>query len=141
MNSCIFCDILQGKLASSVVYRDELCCAFMDIQPVNPGHVLVIPRRHVQNIYTLDEATAAAVFQLTVRVAQAVKIALRADGINLYQSNEHAAGQEVFHFHMHVVARYAGDRDRVRVFMQPNLPPRAELDRLAAEIRANLSTT
>lgn len=134
---CIFCRIVAGTAPESLVAETPGALVFMDINQPTPGHVLVIPRRHVQDIYTLDEATAAAVFQLTVRVAQAVKIALRPDGINLYQSNERAAGQDVFHFHMHVVARYAGDRDRVRVFMQPNLPPRAELDRLAAEIRAS----
>ncbi|MCX6029802.1 MAG: HIT family protein [Chloroflexi bacterium] len=135
---CIFCRIAGGTASESLVTETPDALAFMDINQPTPGHVLVIPRRHVQDIYTLDEATAAMVFQLAVRVAQAVKIALRPDGINLYQSNEHAAGQEVFHFHMHVVARYAGDRDRVCVFLQPNLPPHAELDRLAAEIRAAL---
>jgi histidine triad (HIT) family protein len=135
---CIFCRIAAGAATASLVAETPAALAFMDINQPTPGHVLVIPRRHVQDIYTLDEATAAAVFQLTVQVAQAVKIALRADGINLYQSNERAAGQDVFHFHMHIMARFAGDRDRVRVFWHPDLPPRAELDRLAARIRTAL---
>ncbi len=110
----------------------------MDINQPTPGHVLVIPRAHIPDIYTLDEATATAVFGLTIQVARAVKAALQPDGITLLQANEPAGGQEVFHFHLHVLARYRGDRDRIRFGWQAHLPSRAELDRLAAQIRASL---
>jgi histidine triad (HIT) family protein len=81
---------------------------------------------------------AAEVFRLTVQVAKAVKRALAPDGLNLLQANERAGQQEVFHFHMHVMARHLGDRDRIRLGWQHSLPGRAELDRQAAEIRAAL---
>lgn len=135
---CIFCRIVARQAPASIVAETADALAFMDINQPVPGHVLVIPKAHVQDIYSLDAETAAAVFDLTVQVAKAVKLALQPDGVNLYQSNERAAGQEVFHFHVHVIARYVGDRDRVRLVWQPNLPPRAELDRLAAAIRARL---
>lgn len=138
LETCIFCRINAGIAPASIVAETPDALAFMDINQPTPGHVLVIPRRHVRDIYTLDDATAAAVFGLAVRVAKAVKVGLKADGLNLYQANEPVAGQEVFHFHVHVIGRYLGDRDRIRLFWQPNLPPRAELDRLAAQIRAHL---
>jgi histidine triad (HIT) family protein len=125
-------------MPASIVAETPDALAFMDINQPTPGHVLVIPRAHVRDIYELDETIADAVFRLTVRVTKAIKTALKVDGVNLYQANGRAAGQDVFHFHLHVVARYQGDRDRIRVFWQPNLPPRAELDRLAAQIRTAL---
>lgn len=138
MSECIFCRIVQGEAPASVVAETAGALAFMDIDQPVPGHVLVIPKTHIRDIYALDAATAAEVFALTVAVAKAVKAALQPDGLNLIQANERAGQQEVFHFHMHVVARYAGDRDKVRLGWQPHLPARAELEELAARIRARL---
>jgi histidine triad (HIT) family protein len=135
-NDCIFCRILDGHVSASLVAETERAVAFMDINQPTPGHVLVIPRVHIEDIYEMDGVTAAGVFQLTVEVARAVQAALQPAGLNLFQSNGRAAGQEVFHFHMHVFARYPGDRDRVHWGWNPNLPPRAELDRLAGSIGA-----
>ncbi len=137
-DDCIFCRIVAGKAPASIVAETADALAFMDINQPTPGHVLVIPKAHIENIYGLDEATTAAVFGLTVQVAKAVKAALRPDGLDLIQANERAGQQEVFHFHVHVVARYIGDRDRFHLGWRPNLPPRAELDRLAAEIKAQM---
>lgn len=137
-DDCIFCRIVAGKAPASIVAETADALAFMDINQPTPGHVLIIPKAHIENIYGLDEATTAAVFGLTVQVAKAVKAALRPDGLDLIQANERAGQQEVFHFHVHVVARYTGDRDRFHLGWRPNLPPRAELDRLAAEIRAQM---
>ena len=132
--ACIFCRIVNGTAPSSIVAETERALAFMDINQPTPGKVLVIPRAHIRDVYSLDPDTAAAVFQLAVQVAKAVKTALKPDGLNLFQSNERAAGQDVFHFHLHILARYDGDRDRVRLALQTNLPPRAELDQLAEQI-------
>ncbi len=132
---CIFCKIVNGTAPASLVTETPDALAFMDINQPVPGKVLVIPRAHIPDVYSLDPGTAAAVFQLTVRVAQAVQAALHPDGLNLFQSNGAAAGQEVWHLHMHIMARYKGDHDRVRVFLAKNLPPREELDQLAAQIR------
>jgi len=134
-HGCIFCQIAAGQAPVSIVAETPDAVAFMDINQPTPGHVLVIPRAHIRNIYELDEQTAAAVFQLTVQVAKAVKVALQPDGLNLFQANERAGQQDVFHFHIHVVPRHWGDHDRIRLGWQTNLLPRAELDRLAALIR------
>lgn len=137
-DDCIFCRIVAGKAPASIVAETADALAFMDINQPTPGHVLIIPKAHIENIYGLDEATTAAVFGLTVEVAKAVKAALRPDGLDLIQANERAGQQEVFHFHVHVVARYIGDRDRFHLGWRPNLPSRAELDRLAAEIKSQM---
>ena len=138
VTDCIFCAIIDGKASASVVAETPTALAYMDINQPTPGHVLVIPRAHVQNIYALGEEIAAEVFQLTVQIAKAVKVALQPDGLNLFQANEPAGQQEVPHFHMHIVARYHGDRDRIRVGWRTNLLPRGELDRLAEQIRSGL---
>ena len=135
---CIFCRIVAGTAPASIIAETPNALAFMDIDQPMPGHVLIIPRTHVRDIYELDDEVAAAVFRLTVQVAKAVKLAMAPDGLNLLQANERAGQQVVFHFHMHVMARYVGDRDRIRLGWQNNHPALAELDRLAAEIRAAL---
>ena len=135
---CIFCRVSAGTTPVNIVAETPDALAFMDINQPTPGHVLVIPRVHVQDIYELDEELAASVFKLTVQVAKAVKLALAPDGLDLLQANEGAGQQSVFHFHMHVLARYLGDRDRVRLGWQSNFPTHAELERMAEEIRAAL---
>lgn len=131
---CIFCRIVARQAPASIVAETEDALAFMDINQATDGHVLIIPKQHVENIYELDEATADAVFRLTVAVAKAVKAALKPDGLNLLQANEPAGQQEVFHFHNHVIARYHGDRDRIRFGWKAEFPPRAHLDTLAETI-------
>ncbi len=140
-DDCIFCRIAAGAAPASVVAETDAALAFMDIDQPTPGHVLVIPKTHIRDVYALDEPTADAVFRLTVQVAKAVKAALRPDGLNLVQANEPAGQQEIFHFHVHIVARYHGDRDRIRFGWRNNLPARMELDRLAEEIRSQLTIT
>ena len=106
---CVFCDIIEGRTPAEVVFEDEETLAFMDINPANPGHTLIIPKRHVRDIYELDDETATVVIRTTVRVARAIKRALQPDGMNLVQSNGRAGGQEIFHFHMHIIPRWYGD--------------------------------
>ena len=106
---CIFCTIVEGKAPAEVVYEDEATVAFMDINPANPGHVLVVPRQHVRDVFGIDEETAAAVMRAAVRVARAIKAALQPDGVNLMQASGPAAFQSVFHFHLHVVPRWWDD--------------------------------
>lgn len=106
---CIFCAIVEGKVPAEVVFEDEETLAFMDIYPASPGHTLVVPKKHVPNIYSLDDETGAAVMRTTVRVARAVRAALQPDGVSLLQTNEPAGGQSVFHFHIHVIPRWHGD--------------------------------
>lgn len=138
-DDCIFCRIVAGQAPASIVAETPGAIAFMDVNQATDGHVLVIPKAHIRDIYGMDPATTGEVFQLAVDVAKAVKAALACDGLDLLQANERAGQQEVFHFHVHVIARYNGDRDRIRLSWQPVLPPRTELDRLASAIGAKLA--
>jgi histidine triad (HIT) family protein len=135
---CIFCRIAAGAAPASIVAETPDALAFMDVNQPTPGHVLVIPRAHLRDIYDMDPETAASLFELTVQVAKAVKHGLAPDGLTLVQANERAGQQHVFHFHMHILARYDGDRDRILLGWQNSSPGSIELDRLATEIRAAL---
>ncbi|HEY5293680.1 MAG TPA: HIT family protein [Burkholderiales bacterium] len=137
MSDCVFCKIVEGRIPSTKVHEDGLTLAFMDIGQVNPGHVLVAVKPHVENIYGLDDALAAAVFQSAARVARAVKKAYSPEGVTLYQANGPAAGQTVFHFHLHLVPRY--HKDGMRLTWPAKNPPREQLEAEAAKIRNALT--
>ena len=133
---CIFCQIVAGEAEASIVCEDALTMAFMDLRQINAGHTLVVPKSHLRDIYALDDATGAAVIATVARVARAVGVAFSPDGINITQSNGEAAGQEVFHLHVHVLPRRHGD-GLLRVYgATPGFARRAELDTQAASIRA-----
>lgn len=137
MANCVFCEILTGRQEASMLYRDEQCAAFMDIQPVNPGHVLVVPNRHAPGLGELEPETGAAMFQLAQRLAAALRRSgLRCEGVNLFLADGPAAGQDVFHVHLHVLPRFRGDGFGLR--FSPSYfdrPPRSELDQAAARIK------
>lgn len=107
--SCIFCKIVSGEVPAKKVYEDDETIAFLDIQPVNPGHTLVIPKDHFENIYTTPVLTWARVQMTTQKVALAIKNSLDADGINLIMNNESAGGQVVPHAHVHIIPRHNED--------------------------------
>jgi len=134
--ACIFCRIVAGEIPSSKVFEDDHVIAFMDIAAVTDGHFLVIPRKHVETLYDLDAILAGHLLAVTTRLAKAAKKALRCDGMNLYQANEAAGGQEVPHLHLHVIPRYKGDSFGIRY--NPTKPPREKLDEKAAKIRGAL---
>ena len=141
MSDCIFCDIIEGRAPASIVFRDEVCCAFMDTRPVNPGHVLIVPNEHVASIDDLDEKIGGHLFAVAQRIARALRHSgVRCDGVNLFLADGEAAGQEVFHVHLHVFPRFAGDGFSLRP--GPNytkLPARDQLNALAEAIRARLA--
>lgn len=109
MNNCIFCKIAKGDIPSHKIYEDEHVFAFLDIKPNNPGHTLVIPKEHFENIYTIPDEEFARVSLGAKKIALAIKNSLDADGINLSMNNEEAAGQVIFHAHLHVIPRYKTD--------------------------------
>lgn len=136
MSDCVFCRIVAGQLPSTVVHEDALTLVFMDIGEVNPGHVLVTVKQHVENIYGLDDRLAAAVFRTAARVARALEKAYAPEGVTLYQANGAAAGQTVYHFHLHLVPRYA--QDGMRLTWPVKNPLRDQLEANAAKLRAAL---
>lgn len=137
MSECIFCQILAGKQPASMVYRDELCSAFMDIQPVNKGHLLVVPNQHAEMLADLDPPAAGHLFQVAQRLASALRSSgLRCEGVNLFLADGTVAGQEVPHAHVHVLPRYRGDGFGFRFGpTYGQRPPRTELDVTAAQIQ------
>ncbi len=108
-SDCIFCKIIAGEIPCISLWEDQETLAFMDINPANPGHALVIPKQHWQDVYTIPDEAIGAVAATARRIATAVRTALTPDGINLVQANGPGAAQSVFHFHMHVLPRYSGD--------------------------------
>ncbi|MEA2320193.1 MAG: histidine triad family protein [Solirubrobacteraceae bacterium] len=106
---CLFCKIVAGELPGTIVAEDERTVSFMDISPATRGHALVVPRRHVAGLGEIPEDDLAAVAAAAKRLALRAREALGADGVNLMNSWGPSAWQTVFHFHMHVIPRYAGD--------------------------------
>ena len=137
---CVFCRILAGELPATFVHRDEHCAAFMDIQPVNAGHVLVVPTSHATQLADLDPEVAARMLPLAQRVAAALRASgVRCEGVNLLLADGAAAMQEVFHVHLHVFPRYRGDGFGLRFGPHhSDRPPREALEQVAAQLRSAL---
>ena len=136
MSDCVFCKIVAGQIPSTRVFEDEHTLAFMDLGQVNPGHVLVAVKKHAANIYALDDTQAAAVARASTRVARAVEAAFKPEGLSVYQANGKAAGQTVFHYHVHLLPRHAGDG--MELTWPVKNPPREKLEEYAARIRGVL---
>lgn len=130
---CIFCSVVEVTLSSHTILEDADTVAILDIHPLTTGHTLVIPRRHFPNLFELPEDIAAAVGRTTARVARLLQRELSLDGLSVCQANGKAAGQEVFHTHVHLIPRKAGDAV-IRV-SRPLIVEGAELASLAARLR------
>jgi histidine triad (HIT) family protein len=114
-DKCIFCEIIAGRAEGSFVYRDEAVAAFMDIRPVNAGHVLVVPVRHAAMLSELREEDGRQMFPIAQRVAAAIrKSGLKCEGVNFFLADGRAAGQDVWHVHLHVFPRFANDGHHLR---------------------------
>ena len=109
MDDCIFCKLANGIFPTSTVYEDEDFRAILDIAPANKGHVIILPKTHAKDIFELDETVASKLLPVAKKVAAAVKKATGCDGVNLLQNNGTAAGQSVFHLHVHVIPRFKDD--------------------------------
>jgi len=133
---CMFCAIAAGRSAAEVVYEDEWTVAFMDINPANTGHTLIVPRQHARDIWDIDEDSAAAVMRAATRVARAVRAGLAPDGLNLVQASGRAAFQSVFHFHLHVIPRWR--EDGLRPPWRPSPGDRESIRAAAALIREHI---
>jgi len=130
---CVFCRIVRKEIPASVVYEDGQILAFMDIRPVNEGHTLIIPKQHYVDIFEAPEELLAATHKVTKKIAPAVKNAANADGISIVQQNGKAAGQDIFHLHVHVIPRFLGEK--MHRFEVLGLADRKELDEVAQKIR------
>lgn len=136
---CIFCDIIKGAAEVSMCYEDRAALAFMDIQPVNAGHVLVVPRQHCESFNDLPAALGLHLFSVAMQLGPIIRRVTGTDGMNLVVSSGAAAGQDVYHFHIHLIPRRAGDGFDVPLpFPGSAMPDRTQLDATAARIIANL---
>ena len=106
---CIFCKIAGGDIPSSTVYEDEQFRVLLDLSPATKGHALILPKQHYANIFEIDENILRDLIVLAKKVASAMKETLNCDGVNIVQNNGEAAGQTVFHFHMHLIPRFKDD--------------------------------
>ena len=134
---CIFCSIVAGDIPAATVYEDEHVFAFMDIAPANPGHTLVIPKQHYRNIFDMPAEVGSKIMKAAVPLANAIRTALNPDGLNLFQSNEAAGFQTVFHFHLHLIPRWEGD-PLARLSWRPSEGDMEEIGNIAAKIREAL---
>ncbi|MFZ9039486.1 MAG: HIT family protein [Gammaproteobacteria bacterium] len=133
---CIFCKIIAGEIPSFKIYEDSETFAFMDINPANEGHALVIPREHARDVYSVSDAAIAATVKTAKRIAAAVDKTLNPDGLNLLQCNGPAAAQSVMHFHMHVLPRRDGDDLKLNWGLEAG--DMDAIGRLAERLRNNL---
>lgn len=136
---CVFCEIIAGRAESSLAYEDEHVIAFMDVRPLTPGHLLVVPRSHADSLEALEEDLGAHLFRTGHRLARALRRSgLPCEGVNLFLADGEAAFQEVFHVHLHVLPRTPGDGLRVNAAWHH--PGRAELDLAAGKVREAVRT-
>jgi histidine triad (HIT) family protein len=140
MTSCVFCKIIEGNAPSSKVYQDDICLAFMDIRPINPGHVLVVPKSHSTDLSDLPANIGAHLFQVAQQISLGLpKTDIKNEGVDLFLAHGEAAGQDVFHVHFHVIPRYKGDGFGFKYGPDyRNLPQRSELDAIATQIKQQL---
>ena len=140
MESCIFCSILAGDLPSTIIYQDDICTGFMDIQPINSGHLLIIPNEHFAGLDDLPPEIGQHIFVVGQRLALALRgSGLQCEGINFFLADGKAAMQEVFHFHLHVIPRYEDDGFGFQFSPRyAELPTRDELEKDAFHIKRAL---
>ncbi len=109
MLDCIFCKIIKREIPADIVYEDENCLAFLDITPINPGHVLLIPKKHYENLYDLPDKELTRLAPIIKKLAIAIKKGINAEGINIGMNNERPAGQLISHAHFHIMPRFSND--------------------------------
>ena len=141
-DQCVFCEILRGESPATFVHEDDSVVAFMDIQPISHGHMLVVPREHAELMSDLNETTAMRAFRVARQLASVVRQTLGAGGVNLFVADGEIAFQDVPHFHVHVIPRYPKDGFGLTFPPTYNKPTsRAELEAIATAIRGAASPT
>lgn len=139
-SSCLFCKIIAGQIPSAKVYEDENVYVFMNLQQTQPGHSLIIPKDHYENVFEITDEALTQVALTAARIARATKQAFNADGIQMLQNNGSSSWQSVFHLHQHVIPRYKGDigPDLYAIWTKGVPASPEELEANAAKIRAVL---
>jgi len=128
-SNCIFCKIANGEIPSRTIEENDMFRVVLDVGPATRGHALILPKEHYRNLYDLPEEVAAGAVKMAKKVALKMREKLNCDGVNIVQNNEEAAGQTVFHFHMHVIPRYKDDGQVIG--WKPGQPSAEEMDAVA----------
>ncbi|MFE3591335.1 HIT family protein [Streptomyces niveus] len=137
-DGCVFCGIARGHVAASVVHEDDRVVAFMDLSPVTPGHVLVVPKSHAEGLVDLPDDLGVRVWEVGHRVGRALRLSgLRCEGVTLFLADGEAAFQEIFHVHLHVFPRFKGDSFRIDANWRVH--ERRVLDEAAQAVRGGLA--
>ena len=134
--NCIFCKLANGDIPTNSVYEDEYLRAIMDASPANKGHIIILPKSHASNVFELEDIYVEKAFVLAKKIAVALKKHFNCDGVNILQNNDEAAGQTVFHFHVHVIPRYK--QDNCKLTWTPGKYEEGEAAKLAGEISARI---
>lgn len=138
---CIFCKVVVGEAPGTILYEDDIVVVFLDINPVTPGHMMVVPRAHLPALADIDAETGGHLFNVAQRMAAALRESgLRCDGVNLFYADGEAAFQEVFHAHLHVIPRFEGDGFKLSADWETQ-PSRPELEAVGEQIRNALDGT
>lgn len=135
-DDCIFCKIASGEIPSTTIFENNDFKVFFDVNPASLGHCLIIPKQHYNDIFDMDAETGGKLFSLATAVARALKKELHCEGMNVVQNNGLIAGQTVFHFHLHLIPRYAGDT--VDIKWKPGVADQTRLAELAKQIRKGI---
>jgi histidine triad (HIT) family protein len=136
---CIFCDLIHGAAEVSVCYEDAVAIAFMDVQPVNAGHVLVVPREHYESLLDVPHDVGMHLFEIAMKLSPVIRHVTGCDDMNLVVNSGEHAGQDVFHYHVHLIPRRVGDGFDVPLpFDGSEMPDRTMLDAMAVRIIAAL---
>ena len=135
-DDCKFCKLINKESPISIVYEDDKVISFMDIQPINPGHLLIIPKTHATNLKELEPDTGGHMFKTAMRLSSALRASgIRCEGVNFFLADGEVAGQDVFHVHLHVIPRFTGDGFGFKLNASYwVLPDREELDKIANKI-------
>lgn len=118
-DNCIFCKIANGEIPSATLYEDEDFRVILDLGPASKGHALILPKEHTANLYELPDELAAKAMVVAKKVGSVLAKGLNCDGLNVVQNNGEAAGQTVFHFHIHLIPRFKGDEKQVKLTWEP----------------------
>ena len=137
MNDCIFCKIAAGEIPSATIYEDDDFRVILDLGPATKGHALILPKKHYADITEIPEDLLSRAAVLAKKIVTFMMKALPCDGYNVVQNNGEAAGQTVFHFHMHIIPRYEGDGQNIN--WVPGTSEAEERERVAQQIRSGLN--
>ena len=134
-SNCIFCKIANGEIPSRTLYEDDSFRVILDISPASKGHAIILVKNHAENIYQLSEEDAGKIYVVAKKVATAMQKVLKCDGMNILQNNGEAAGQTVFHLHMHIIPRYEGDQVHIK------WTPKDTADQISEEVAKEIQET